>query len=264
MARPATLWSLRAKQGCTLNCFGIQPTFVENNKIPQSFFTYIYRSVNHANKGGRMNYMMRYKLGEDNNDILQNCFHINDCDRHVVKTIMQNSFTFKHEVPINELLKNDKLLTQTLLYYMERIHYYVCLGPGNFLITSRQDLYNKKLLTTYDVKDFTVYLVEESILPKNVLILGRKHTDALATPIVASPLIDKVKFDKLKELNGITDELFSFNPELKYPMMDKYIKIYDLCQSYMDNIDVPYWYIQKFKNPTAGRQKAHYITLYFD
>ena len=33
---------------------------------------------------------------------------------------------------------------------------------------------------------------------------------------------------------------------------------------YLDNVEVPYWYIETFRNPTKTRQKAYYTTLYFD
>lgn len=46
--------------------------------------------------------------------------------------------------------------------------------------------------------------------------------------------------------------------------IDKYLTLYSLYQSYLDNVDVPYWYIETFNNPVKTRQKAYYTTLFFD
>ena len=110
-----------------------------------------------------------------------------------------------------------------------------------------------------------MYLVDESILPRNVLILGHSDTHSFRTPYVACPLIDKKHFDDICKMNGIhIDDFDVLDTNKKYPLIEKYANLYSLFQSYLDNVDVPYWYIETFNNPVKTRQKAYYTTLYFD
>ena len=114
------------------------------------------------------------------------------------------------------------------------------------------------------MKNYTVYLVDEKILPRNVLILGHSDVNSFRNPYVAVPLIDKNHFDEICRLNNIDLDSFSIDPEKRYPIIEKRANLYSLYQSYLDNIEVPYWYIETFRNPVKTRQKAYYTTLYFD
>ena len=254
--------TLTSKQCPLFNCFGIQPIFVDNNYIPKSFLGFAYRVNN--NKGGTMKYDILYRKGQQNEVILKNSFHIKDGCYNVIKTIRNNSFSFKHNGSLDDLMKNRKLLKQTLLYYMERIHYYVTVGKGNFIITSRKDLYNTQIFTSVQVRDFEIYLVGEDLLPRNMIILGHKNYSVYGSPYVACPLINKQHFDQLLQLNNINQSDFKIDTSLQYPMYSHYQDLYYLYQSYLDNVDIPYWYIETFNNPTTSRQKAYYITLLFD
>lgn len=66
--------TLRTKNGCLLNCLGIQPVFVEDGVIKESFLGYVYRTTSRFNSGGTMRYMNKYR--ENDTDILKNSFHI--------------------------------------------------------------------------------------------------------------------------------------------------------------------------------------------
>lgn len=267
---PATpTLGLTYKYGCILNCFGMQPIFVEDGQINESFLATIYRVGNWINITGKMHQFNKYRLGsEENKEILQNCFHIKDADRKVVKLLLdERTFTFKQNASLDEMLKeeNHEKLKELLLMHFTRTKYYTMMCMGNFIITSRKDLYYKKLFTQTEVKNFEMYLVDESILPRNVLILGHSDTNSYRTPYVACPLIDKKHFDDICKMNGINIEKFDVLDETKkYPLIEKYANLYSLYQSYLDNVEVPYWYIETFNNPVKTRQKAYYTTLYFD
>lgn len=256
--------SLTTKHGNLLNCLGIQPVFVENNTIPTAFMGFVYRVANFMRQQGKLHYMIRYTKHQENNDILQNAFHVKNAASNVVNAILKNSFSLKHDGCLDNLMENKPLLKQTIMYYLERIHYYISIGKGNFIITSRKDLYLTPLFTPWQVLDFQVYLVDESILPKNVLILGHRNSSVFSCPLVACPLIDKKHFDELCNLNGIVIDDIPFDKTQKYPIMSKYLELYSLYQSYLDNVEVPYWYIETFKKPTITRQQAYYTTLVFD
>ena len=110
-----------------------------------------------------------------------------------------------------------------------------------------------------------MYLVHESILPSNVIIMGHSNKNSFKTPYVACPLIDKNHFDELCRMNNINLRDFDdINPKDRYPLIQKNFDLYSLYQSYLDNIEVPYWYIESFNNPVKTRQKAYYTTLFFD
>lgn len=100
--------TLTSKQCPLLNCFGIQPIFVDNNKIPKSFLGFAYRINN--NKGGTMKYEIRYRKGEENDIMLKNMFHVKDAQYNIVKTIRNNSFSFKHNGSLDELVKDRRRL----------------------------------------------------------------------------------------------------------------------------------------------------------
>lgn len=146
--------SLNTKHGSLLNCLGIQPVFVENGKIQSSYLGFAYRVSSYNCVGGKMHYCIKSRLGDENDIILKNAFHVNNSDEHVIRTLLQNSFTLKHNCSLDSLIQNDDLLKETIMYYLERIRYYISIGKGNFLITSRQDLYNKRLFTANEVSNF--------------------------------------------------------------------------------------------------------------
>ena len=72
--------SLKLKNKSILNCFGIQPVFVENNTIPQSFLASIYRAGTSVYKTGKMHQFNSYRIGKENDVILKNAFHISRAD----------------------------------------------------------------------------------------------------------------------------------------------------------------------------------------
>lgn len=258
--------TLSYRHGSLLNCLGIQPLFVDNGFIPSSFLGYTYRVATYVKPQGTMKYDIRYKLGHDNDYILKDKFHISSATKEVVNTLLNNSFTLKHNVPLDELMMNKPLLKETMLYYMERIKYYISIGKGNFLITSRQDLYYEPLFLSSEVKNYMPYLVDENILPRNIVIIGHKNSITYGNPLVACPLIDKNHFDQLCEMNGIDIDNMTMlqSKNQNYPMIEKYLNLYSLYQSYLDNVDVPYWHIENFEQKGTARQKAYYTTLYFD
>lgn len=65
-------------------------------------------------------------------------------------------------------------------------------------------------------------------------------------------------------MNNINLNDIGYDMSLLNPLIDRQLNLYSLYQSYLDNVDVPYWYIETFNNPTKTRQKAYYTTLYFD
>lgn len=250
-----------------LNCFGMQPMFVKNGKIDESFVGFVYRVGSKLNVTGKQQQLHKWRLGEENNEILRNAFHINDADRNVVKTLLQDrTFTFKQNGNLDDLMTPEKfpLLKDILLMHMKRIKYYTMMWTGNFIITSRKDLYYSNPFALKDVKEYTPYLVSEDLLPRNVLILGHSNNNSFMTPYVACPLFDKEIFDDLCSMNNIDVRQFEINPSKRYPLIEKQLNLYSLYQSYLDNIEVPYWYIETFRNPVKTRQKAYYTTLFFD
>lgn len=256
--------SLSMPHGSLLNCLGIQPVFHTNYHINTSFLGFVYRMATQGNKKGQMKYLMKYRLGEENKEIIDNKFHISKAPQRVIDTIMRNSFTLKHNTPLNILLDNDSLLKETIYYYLKRIELYTSLGCGNFVITSNQKLYYKKFFTTNEIKNFNIYLVNDSLLPNNILLLGHKNSNSFGNPYVAAPLIDKNHFDDICSMNGIDVKNFPYRMDKRFPIIDRQLNLYSLYQSYLDNVDVPYWYIETFRNPVKTRQKAYYTTLYFD
>lgn len=160
-------------------------------------------------------------------------------------------------------MKNKDLLKETIMFYLERIKYLTSY-KGNFLITSRVDLYNTRLFTSVEVQNFDCYLVDEKLLPRNVIIVGHRNLNSYCTPYVACPIIDQKNFDKLCEMNGINVRDFVIDGKKELPIVEKYLDLYSLYQSYLDNVEVPYWYIETFRNPTKSHQKAYYTTLFFD
>ena len=250
--------------GSLLNCLGIQPIFHENGKIEQSYIGFVNRIATSSTPEGFMKYHIASRIGNENDVIIENKFHISRQNEVIVNFLKNNSFTLKHNASLDELMQNHNLLKETLHYHLKRIELYISLGCGNFIITSRDDLYNEKLFLNTEIRDFQVYLVNENLLPKNVLILGCKGKTSFSNPYVACPLIDKSHFDELCYLNNIDISSFIFDRKARYPIYEKQMNLYSLYQSYLDNIEVPYWYIEKFNEPTTPRQKAYYTTLYFD
>lgn len=254
--------------GCILNCFGIQPIFVNDGKIDQSFLGFMYRMGTGDHKTGTVEKIIKYRLGKQNDEILKNCFHVKNANEVVVKTLLHDrTFTFKQNASLNELLKdeNHAKLKEIILTHFERIRYYTMMCQGNFIITSQQQLYYKSLFIRSEVANYTCYLVDEKILPKNILILGHSPSTSFRSPYVMCPLIDKKHFDEVCKMNNIGLNSFDeLNLKKKYPLIQKHLNLYSLYQSYLDNVEVPYWYMETFKNPPKSRQKAFYTTLYFD
>lgn len=260
--------SLKLNKTHILNCFGMQPLFVDNGKIDESFLGFVYRVGTCWNQVGKMHYLSNYRFGNENDCILQNKFHISNSDEKVVNFFLkERTFTFKQNCSLDDLLKdgNEKKLKEILLLHLERIRYYTMMCQGNFIITSNEKLYGKKLFGITEVHNFNIYLVKSNLLPKNVLILGHSNRNSFKTPYIACPLIDKTHFTEICNLNNINLRDFDkLDSSLRYPLLDKENDLYSLYQSYLDNVEVPYWYIEDFGEPVKTRQKAYYTTLYFD
>ena len=124
------------------------------------------------------------------------------------------TFSFKQNCNLDKLLepKNHSKLKEILLMHLERIKYYTMMCKGNFIITSRNDLYNTRLFTNTEVRNFEIYLVNEKLLPKNVLILGHSPFNSFRSPYVACPLIDKNHFNELCKVNNIDINKIEMNP----------------------------------------------------
>ena len=222
--------SLKLSKLHILNSFGMQPIFVNKGKIDESFIGFVYRQGTQHNQIGEMKQLHKWRLGAENDEILKNSFHINDADKNVINLLLnERTFTFKQNGNLDELMKpeNFHLLKDILLLHMKRIKYYTMMCMGNFLITSRQDLYYSKPFLSKDVKDYTPYLVSESLLPRNVIILGHSN-HSFRTPYVACPLFDKVIFDDLCSMNGIDVRQFEINPSKRYPLIEKQLNFYSL------------------------------------
>lgn len=129
--------SLSMPYGSLLNCMGIQPIFHNNYKIDTSFLGFVYRVATHHNPKGHMKYCIKYRLDSENDEIINNMFPLKDAPKHIINTLLNNSFTLKHDIPLDVLMKDDNLLKETLCYYLKRIELYISLGCGNFIITSR-------------------------------------------------------------------------------------------------------------------------------
>ena len=245
----------------------MQPLFVENNRIFESFIGFVY-SVGTVNfKTGKMHQLHKYRLRDENNEILKNTFHISQADKMVVNTLLnERTFTFKQNASLDSLLKdeNENKLKEILLLHFERIKYYTMMCKGNFIITSRKELYNKITFQCSDIRNYKCYLVDEEILPRNILILGHASYNSFRSPYVACPLIDKTHFDEICKMNDINVGNFVPDKSSRYPLIEKQLNLYSLYQSYLDNVEVPYWYIETFNNPVKTRQKAYYTTLFFD
>ena len=101
--------------------------------------------------------MSSYRIGEENDIILRNKFHIKDADKNVVNFLLnERTFTFKQNCSLNGLLEkgDDATLKEILLMHFERTKYYTMMFKGNFVITSNPKLYHKKLFTAAEVKNF--------------------------------------------------------------------------------------------------------------
>lgn len=268
MAQTFAHVSLKLSKHHILNCFGMQPIFYENGKIPESFLGCIYRVGAINNQTGRMHYFSKYRINEENDVILNKKFHINNAEREVVNFLLNDrTFTFKQNCSLDYLLQkgNENKLKELILLHLERIKYYTMMCKGNFIITSNKDLYNRRLFTNSEVFNFNSYFVDESILPKNILLLGHSNKNSFRTPYVACPLFNKENFDEICRMNGINLNQFNvINTKSRYPLIEKELDLYSLYQSYLDNVEVPYWYIEQFNNPVKTRQKAYYTALFFD
>ena len=253
--------SLSAPTGNLLNCLGIQPLFIQDGVVKDSYLGFVYRLSNLFEKG-KMKYMFRYF--NDDDYPIRHSFDYKDSSKNVVNFLLNNSFTLKHNGSLDVLMENTRQLKKTLLFYLERIHYYTVMCQGNFIITSRKDLYNTPLFGAHQVHDFMAYLVSQSLLPRNIIILGHKNLNSFCNPFVAAPLIDKNHFMKLCDMNDINLNDFKNDPKRAYGLIEKHLNYYSLYQSYLDNVEVPKWYIEKFANPPYTRQIAYYTTLYFD
>jgi hypothetical protein len=134
-----------------LNCFGIQPILVKDGKIDYSFLGFVYRVANLVNRGGKIHNLIKSRKFEENDSIIKNSFHISEAEYNIVNTILNNSFTLKVNKSLDKLLENKNELKETFYYFLKRIEYYIAIGSGNFIITSRKELYNSRMFTASEI-----------------------------------------------------------------------------------------------------------------
>jgi hypothetical protein len=121
-----------------------------------SFLGFTYRLANLFERG-KMKYLFKYY--DETDEPIKKSFSFKDSTKNVLNLLLNNSFTLKHNGCLDNLMENTKLLKETIMFYLERIHYYTVMCKGNFLITSRSDLYNTVMFPVNQVANFMMYLV---------------------------------------------------------------------------------------------------------
>ena len=253
---------LNAPEGSLLNCFGIQPIFHRDGFIEKSSLYSIYHRHNKKNPTGVTKCQNKIRRGDENKDILKNCFHYSVSDYEVIQTLLRYSDHFELEDPLDYLLKNKKVLKEKVLYQATYIKARTNFAKANFFISSNKELLDNLTYKFTELHHLKKYLVSEKLLPKNLLILGLRENTNYANSIIAAPILDKNDFDRICKLNGI--DIYSMRPDYskKYPLLERELERYTIYQEYINYKLPEYWHIETFNCPQR-RVEAPYITIHF-
>jgi hypothetical protein len=253
---------LNAPEGSLLNCFGIQPIFHKDGFIEKSSLYSVYHRHNKKNPIGLTRCQMKIRKNENNNCILKNAFHYRVSDYEVVQTLLKNSDHYEMDQPLSELIQNKKLLKEKILYQATYIKARTNYAKANFFISSNKELLDTLTFKFTELIGLKKYLVSESLLPKNLLILGLRENTNYANSIIACPILDKKDFDEVCRLNGV--DIYNMRPNYskKYPLLERELDRYEIYQEYINHKLPEYWYIETFNLPQR-RVEAPYITIHF-
>lgn len=239
------------REGCLLNCFGMQPIFYTNigkqRQIPFVDIFCVDRLQNKKYPEGKIR--IHTRVSENNYDIFPKTFHYNFSDQKVVNTLLEYSDHFKVKYT------NEKDLKEKILYQAEFIKYRTTLSKANFFISSNEEILSSLNYKFTELNKYERFLVDDNILSKDILIIGSRELNTFSNPICACPLIELNAWNNFvgNKLNGRID--MSKN----LPIIEKELDRYELLQLFLDVNDIETWYIHKFLD---SRIKAPYISIH--
>lgn len=242
-----------------INCFGVQPSFLKSGICDRIALFSLYRFKKWFRDDAKTNnvyYEPCLYKGRNAQIAYEMATHVNDLEYKTVKTLWENA----SHIAINyslEQLRNDKLkLREILLYYSELLRYWNRLNRGNFFITSDETIYNNTAFAFKQLQKYSKYIVSNNILKEDVIIIGAKGMTAFDNPIIASPFIEREKYENFLRDHKLSD-FYQMDMKKRFPVMEKMNHIYDNYQLYI-NENVPQkWHVETFKNT-----KLYYIVLH--
>lgn len=249
-------------EGCLLNCFGMQPIFYERisglSSIPFVDIFCVDRVQNKHVPTGRTR--IHARVTTENFDIFPKSFDLSQSDQKVVNVLFEYSDHFQLPKKIDEYSKKE--LKENVLYQALFVRYRTTMNKANFFISSNEELLNKLNFRFTELNRYERYLVDKSVLPDNVLMLGSREINTFANPICACPLIEKEHFDEFLRSNDVYELYYSRECEngKNFPIIEHYLTKYEILQQYIDEYTPQRWYVHRFD---SARVKAPYITIHF-
>lgn len=165
----------------------MQPIFYTENRgslplIPSVDIFCVDRVQNKRRPYGKMR--IHSRTTTDNIDIFSKLHYLQNADEAVVNVLLKNSDHF---------IKNQTSIRESILFFANLIRYRTALNKANFIISSDEDVL-VDLKFKYTELLPTKLLVDETILPKNQIIIGLRELNTFANPICACPLIELNEF----------------------------------------------------------------------
>ncbi len=246
-----------------VNCFGIQPTFIES-EVPEriSLFS-LNRYTKWKDNATTNNVYYTSKLYKDwdAKRIYNNAINYNNLELYALNILLRSSLHIKINKSLKQLRENKDSLRYTLLYYSELLKYKNRLNKGNFFITSDKEIYNNIKFAAKQLNKFWKYKAPLEWLEENIIIIGAKGCMNFDNPIIASPFIDKKEYTSFLKTKNIDDnyQLALVNSGSSWPIMSKMRKHYDNYQLYLNEKMPDKWHFEKFLYP-----EMFYITLHLN
>lgn len=197
----------------------MQPIFYTENRgslpiIPSVDIFCVDRIQNKRHPYGKMRIHARKTT--DNVDIFSKLHYLQNSDEVVVDTLLRNSDHF---------IKNQSSLRESILFFANLIRYRTALNKANFIISSDEDtLVDLKFKFTELLP--TKLLVDESVLPKNQIIIGLRELNTFANPICACPMIEINEFREF--VKHYKNSSSFFDTQKQYPFIEQGLDRYEL------------------------------------
>lgn len=242
-----------------INCFGIQPSFVDSEICNRISLFSLYRYTKWAGDDAKTNNVYyEPKLYKDK--FAQICYNmatpITNLENKVIKMLWENATHVAINFSLNQLKEDKNKLREVLLYYSELLRYWNRLNKGNFFISSDDTIFNNINFAFKQLQKFEKYKTSNFILPEDIIIIGAKGMTSFDNSIIVSPFIDKNDYKLFLNEHKLSDFYIS-DMKKRFPIMEKMNHLYDNYQLYINEKMPTKWYFEKFKNT-----KMYYIVLH--
>lgn len=239
--------SLSVDNEPVINLCGIQPLLSEGGFVRDSHIIHTGRRLRDKAYEVSQEQVIAFRRRFDaqNECIMNNIISQREISDLIVRKMWDYGKHYKYDKSLEEMKQ------KTLMYNLDLRGTYIRLTTighkGNFIISSNTEVFGN--LTCYpSTGKRKVVFVDESLLPKNCVIVGAHPLSVYANPLVACPIIPKEELEQFCLDNALDTDLIVFDKSKQYPFLNMMLDWYEIYDLYLRHVGTNKWYLEEFND----------------